>query len=101
MDNTSLVRMANRIGDFFEAMPNRDAAMADITDHMRKFWVPAMRRQILEHIELHGGDGLSEIVLVALTRHRSALEVQLHTHSATSTDAAIASQVADAPTRSF
>jgi formate dehydrogenase subunit delta len=74
MDNSSLVRMANRIGDFFEAMPDRDRAMADIADHMRKFWEPRMRRQMLEHMDLHQGSGLGEMVARAVTRHRSLLE---------------------------
>jgi formate dehydrogenase subunit delta len=74
MDNQSLVRMANRIGDFFEAMPARDRAMADIADHMRKFWEPRMRRAILEYLDKNGGDGLKEIVWTALTRHRAVLE---------------------------
>jgi formate dehydrogenase subunit delta len=74
MDNDSLVRMANRIGDFFGAMPNRDCAMADIADHMRKFWEPRMRRKMLEYMDLHRGSGLSEIVARAVIRHRSLLE---------------------------
>jgi formate dehydrogenase subunit delta len=74
MDNDSLVRMANRIGDFFEAMPDRDRAMVDIADHMRKFWEPRMRRQMLEYVDLHQGSGLGEIVARAVTRHRPLLE---------------------------
>jgi formate dehydrogenase subunit delta len=73
MDNDGLVRMANRIGDFFESMPDRDQAIADIADHIRKFWVPDMRREILDYLE-SGGQGLSDIVRAALTQYRSKLE---------------------------
>jgi formate dehydrogenase subunit delta len=74
MDNDSLVRMANRIGDFFDAMPDRDQAVVDIATHIRKFWEPRMRRQILDYLEMRGGQGLSEIVWTALSQHRSELE---------------------------
>jgi formate dehydrogenase subunit delta len=65
--------MANSIGDFFEAMPDRDQAIADIADHIRKFWVPDMRREILDYLE-SGGQGISDIVRTALTQYRSKLE---------------------------
>ena len=38
MDSANLVRMANRIGEFFEAMPERDEALQGIAEHIRKFW---------------------------------------------------------------
>jgi len=38
--------MANQIGKFFAHRPD-DAAAADIADHLRKFWDPRMRRQII------------------------------------------------------
>lgn len=74
MNDKKLVRMANRIGQFFEAMPDRAQALEDIALHVRKFWEPRMRRQILEHIDQRGGDGLSEIVMLALSRYRDLLE---------------------------
>lgn len=74
MNNENLVRMANQIGDFFEAMPDRQQALEDIAHHVRKFWEPRMRRQILDHLDQHGGEGLSDILLAALARHRQLLE---------------------------
>lgn len=74
MNPQTLVRMANRIGYFFEAMPDRQQAVEDIAQHVRKFWEPRMRRQMLEHLDRQQGDGLSDIVLLAFTRHRALLE---------------------------
>ncbi len=74
MDKDRLVRMANSIGDFFEAMPDREQAIADIADHIRKFWEPDMRREILDYLVSSGGQGLSDIVRAALTQYRSKLE---------------------------
>ena len=47
MDADNLVRMANRIGEFFIAMPDRTEAKVGIVDHIRKFWEPRMRSQII------------------------------------------------------
>ncbi len=74
MNNENLVRMANQIGNFFEAMPDRQQALEDIVQHVRKFWEPRMRRQILEHLDQQEGEGLSDILLAALARHRQLLE---------------------------
>jgi formate dehydrogenase subunit delta len=43
-----LVTMANQIGKFFASQPgDEDRAVADIIDHVRKFWDPRMREAIL------------------------------------------------------
>jgi formate dehydrogenase subunit delta len=62
----NLIRMANRIGTFFEAMPDRTQALADIAQHIQRFWEPRMRRQLLAHVEAHQGEGVDPIVLAAL-----------------------------------
>ena len=73
MDVTNLVAMANRIGDFFVAMPDPVQARSDIADHLRRFWEPRMRRAILEHVEA-GGDGLAPIVAEAIREYRDKLK---------------------------
>ena len=73
MDTDNLVHMANRIGEFFQAMPDADEAAAEITQHLRKFWEPRMRRQLLGHLDAADGAGLSTLVRSALLRHRQAL----------------------------
>lgn len=65
MESENLVRMANSIGDFFEALPDRDEAMEGIATHVRKFWEPRMRAQLQGIIE-RGGDGLSPLVFASL-----------------------------------
>ena len=72
----NLVKMANQIGGFFEAMPDRDEAMADIASHIKKFWEPRMKRAFLAHIEA-GGEGVAPIVLEAVARHPEMLQIVL------------------------
>ena len=53
-----LVHMANDIGNFFRANPDRDAAILAISNHIKSFWTPRMRRKLLE--DLQGGHGADE-----------------------------------------
>ena len=63
-----LVRMANDISDYFRSESDRGLAVAGVSDHMKKFWDPRMRRQILSHWHEHGGEGLSELAQAAVVR---------------------------------
>lgn len=73
MESDNLIRMANRIGDFFEAMPDPDEALEGVATHIRKFWEPRMRRQLLATLDA-GTPDASELVIRAVTRYRATLE---------------------------
>lgn len=73
MDIRNLVHMANQIGDFFSAYPNREDALEGIANHIRKFWEPRMRLKLLQALDQGSAEGLSELVTQALTRHRAEL----------------------------
>ncbi|MGD9943600.1 MAG: formate dehydrogenase subunit delta [Burkholderiaceae bacterium] len=73
MDTDNLIRMANRIGEFFSAMPDHAEALDGIAGHIQRFWEPRMRRALLSHLESTGGEGLSPIVLEAVRRHQASL----------------------------
>jgi formate dehydrogenase subunit delta len=60
-----MIRMANQIAAYFEAYP-RAQALAGIAKHIKNFWDPRMRKQLDEYVE-RGGEGLSPLVLDALT----------------------------------
>ena len=66
MDPHRLVYMANQIGAFF-ASQDPATAVAGIEDHLRKFWDPRMRREILAHLAA-GGEGLEGAVREAVQR---------------------------------
>ncbi|HXZ09677.1 MAG TPA: formate dehydrogenase subunit delta [Paraburkholderia sp.] len=75
MDKRNLVDMANRIGDFFESMPDHDEALTGIADHIRRFWEPRMRRALLAALDAPATVELemSAIVREALLKHRDEL----------------------------
>ena len=68
-----LIKMANQIGSFFEAMPDRAQALEDAAQHIKKFWEPRMRRELLAHLDSVGNAELNETMAQALARHRSLL----------------------------
>jgi formate dehydrogenase subunit delta len=49
MDIHHLVKMANDIGTFYESFPDRDEAVNAIATHLKNFWEPRMRREIIDH----------------------------------------------------
>lgn len=61
-----LVRGANRIGAFFAAMPDAAQAQAGIVAHLRRYWAPALREQLLRHWQASGGADLEPLVREAL-----------------------------------
>ena len=73
MDGDNLVRMANRIGDFFAAVPDRDEALRGIAQHVARYWAPRMRQQIYGLVDGARADDLQPIVADALRTHREAL----------------------------
>ncbi len=73
MDKDNLIKMANKIGYFFESMPDRDQSLEDIANHIKKFWAPSMRKQIIKSIDTNTNEGMSKIVLDAIKTHRNNL----------------------------
>lgn len=73
MDIENLIHMANRIGDFFAAYPDRDEALRGIVDHLHRFWEPRMRRDLYAHFDRDGAPGLKPIVAEAIRQYRGEL----------------------------
>lgn len=67
MSTEHLVNMANDIGAFFRAEPQREDAVKGMLNHLQKFWTPRMRRQIVEHLR-QGGEGLEDLPREAVGR---------------------------------
>jgi formate dehydrogenase subunit delta len=64
VDPARLVYLANQIAKFFHIQGEATAAAA-VEDHLRKFWDPRMRREIVAHLEA-GGEGLSPAARAAV-----------------------------------
>lgn len=66
MKPANLIKMANQIGAFFEAMPNREQAVKDVAAHLQKNWELRMREALRQYVREKGDVELSAIVREAL-----------------------------------
>jgi formate dehydrogenase subunit delta len=64
MQPKKLTMMANQIGAFFKAQGEAEAPAA-IADHLKKFWDPGMRADMIKHLAA-GGAGLDPLVRKAV-----------------------------------
>lgn len=67
MNIDNLIKMANDIGNFFQAESDRELAVNGIAEHLRKFWDPRMRREIIAYAQNDGAQ-LAELVREAVRR---------------------------------
>lgn len=67
MNIERLTTMVNDISHYFRAEPDHEAAVDGVAGHLKKFWDPVMRRQILEHLAA-GGQGLEPLAREGVER---------------------------------
>ena len=58
-----LIKMTNEISAYFAAERDTEQAAKDVARHLRRYWEPRMRRQIITYYEERRGAGLSELAL--------------------------------------
>ena len=73
MNVQNLVKMANQIGDFFHTAAKPGFVEGDIAGHLKRFWDPRMRKEIVAHVDNHNGEGLKPEVIAAIQHNREAL----------------------------
>lgn len=67
MNVERLVAMVNDIADYFGVESDRTAAADGVAQHLKRYWDPRMRRQIVEHLT-DGGAGLSPLAAEGVRR---------------------------------
>ena len=58
-----LIKMTNEISAYFAAEPDTEQAAKDVAAHLRRYWEPRMRRQLITYYEERQGAGLSDLAL--------------------------------------
>ena len=73
MDTARLAAMANQIASFFATQRGESGAL-EVADHLRKFWEPRMRRDLIAQVDAEGSVvvGLSPMAAAALEELRKA-----------------------------
>jgi formate dehydrogenase subunit delta len=61
MNPEHLATMANEISAFFAAAPDPEQVAREIANHLKRYWDPRMRRQIVAQYR-QGGEGFNEHV---------------------------------------
>jgi len=69
----NLVSMANQIGTFFSAYPDRQEALEGIATHIHKFWEPRMRTRLLDGLAAGEVKELMPLVTDALLANQAKL----------------------------
>ncbi len=58
-----LIKMANDISSYFAAEPDQEQAAQEVARHLRRYWEPRMRRQLIGYYQERRGAGLSDLAL--------------------------------------
>ena len=61
-----MLHKANQITLFFASYP-REEAIEGVRNHLKSFWEPRMRAQIIDYVA-NGGEGLHELAVEAVKR---------------------------------
>lgn len=56
-----LIKMTNEIGDFFAGTAEPQEAARAVANHLKRFWDPRMRAQMIAYYEQRHGAGLSDL----------------------------------------
>ena len=70
----NLVSMANQIGQFFSAYPDRQEAIDGIATHIHKFWEPRMRMRLIEAVTAGHTQDLMPLVSDSIKTHQNKLK---------------------------
>lgn len=72
MSEEHLVKMANDIGAFFRAEPDREEALGGIVNHIVKFWTHRMREKLIAVLHEGRSTEFDELTLEAVRRLAAA-----------------------------
>jgi formate dehydrogenase subunit delta len=65
MNIDHMIKMANEISSFWQGEVG-DAAPNEVATHLKRYWEPRMRAQMIAYYEERHGAGLSDVALKAV-----------------------------------
>jgi formate dehydrogenase subunit delta len=66
MNIDHLIKMANEITAFWEGEAGTDKAASEVAAHLKRYWEPRMRAQMISYFEQRQGAGLNDIAKQAV-----------------------------------
>ncbi|EPL04485.1 formate dehydrogenase subunit delta [Pseudomonas sp. TH05] len=67
MSTANLIKMANQIAQYFANEPDQQQAMLSVRNHLKMFWTPGMRKDLLAWQTEHQGAQLHPLVQTAVS----------------------------------
>lgn len=67
MNTDLMIKMLNEISAFFDGEDDKEHAAQEVKNHVRRYWEPRMRTQLLDYFKERQGAGLSQLALRAVT----------------------------------
>ena len=61
-----LIKMANQITDFWEGEAGQEVAVKEVATHLRRYWEPRMRAQMITYYHERQGSGLNDVAKAAV-----------------------------------
>jgi formate dehydrogenase subunit delta len=61
-----LIKMTNQITSFWEGETGEEAAAVEVATHLRRYWEPRMRAQMITYWEERQGSGLNDVAKKAV-----------------------------------
>ena len=61
-----LIKMTNEIGEFFAGTAEAPEAARAVANHLKRYWEPRMRAQMITYFEERDGAGLTELARSAV-----------------------------------
>lgn len=66
MSTENLIKMANRIAQYFACDPDQQQAVLGVRNHLQMYWTPGMRQELLAWHLTHQGADLHPLVQAAV-----------------------------------
>ena len=66
MNIDHMIKMANEISSFWQGEVGEAAAATEVATHLKRYWEPRMRAQMITYYEERHGAGLNDVALKAV-----------------------------------
>jgi len=66
MNTDLLIKMANEISEFFAGASPGEQAARDVAAHLKRYWEPRLRAQMLKYCAERHGAGLNDVARAAV-----------------------------------
>ncbi|MDY7559202.1 formate dehydrogenase subunit delta [Pseudomonas sp. 10B1] len=67
MSTANLIKMVNQIAQHFAGEPDQEQAVLSVRNHLKMFWTPGMRMELLAWQTEHQGTDLHPLAQVAVS----------------------------------